>query len=884
MSVAARISPEVATFDFRNKSSKQNHQYVHDTTTTARQVRANVEEADMSDIFAGLGTPDPASTAIDPKRLFRALPKPSGSRFVFPHDIQSEVWDKWFLRRDEPDLIVKMNTGSGKTVIGLLILKSSLNEGKGPAAYLVPDGQLQTQVEEAADELGIAWTDDPRDAGFRQGDSILIAPVHSVYNGLSKFGLRGSTGPISVGSLVVDDAHACIPIIADQFSLKLPRGNRAYEELFALFADPLKEQSLAGYTGLRDGEGSHAVPLPYWAWQHQLELAFDILNKVKNSDDHKFVWPLIQGHIALCDVAFTPSEVEIRLPYPDLTMVPSFVKASRRIYMTATLADDSVLVSEMGVGEKCVVEPIAPASASDLGDRIILTPMETSRLVSHDDVKVSAARWAETMNVVVIVPSGHRAKIWSDLTVEVHDKKTIKDCISRLKAGHVGLVVLIARYDGVDLPGDACRVLILDGLPQRYSPQELVEAVAIGGTDAMNVRQTQRIEQGMGRGVRSTDDYCAVILLDSRLVERLYNAADRLQLSPATRAQYDLSRQFSSAGRNQPMGFFDEAVEAFLARSPRWTNASRQALEDVKYTSPDSVPTEATAQRAAFNEATAGRHAEASQALSPAISSSAEPLERGWIKQRAAAYLNLIDPAKARELQKSARTDNNYILKIGREVASVKLSALDDQAAATSGYLAAQFSSGQLLEVAIESLLLDLTPSTDTNSHKRFEAAFERLGKIIGLASSRPDQETGIGPDNFWALGGGRYWVIECKSESTAAQVSREYLEQLSHSADWFDSQYADTGFTELPLLIHPSRLPSWDAVPRKGARVMTFDKLADLRRAISDFSAAIRLNNGYRDAAVVSPNLRHFGLSSTDLEQRWTTNFYEPAPRRGRP
>jgi len=122
----------------------------------------------MSSIFSGLSSPNLSTTALDPKRLFRALPKPSGSQFKFPHDIQTEVWDKWFDRRDEPDLVVKMNTGSGKTVIGLVIAKSSLNEGKGPAVYLVPDRQLQAQVGATADQLGIAWTDDPRDPAFRQ--------------------------------------------------------------------------------------------------------------------------------------------------------------------------------------------------------------------------------------------------------------------------------------------------------------------------------------------------------------------------------------------------------------------------------------------------------------------------------------------------------------------------------------------------------------------------------------------------------------------------------------------------------------------------------------------------------------------------------------------
>ena len=33
------------------------------------------------------------------------------------------------------------------------------------------------------------------------------------------------------------------------------------------------------------------------------------------------------------------------------------------------------------------------------------------------------------------------------------------------KRAHVGLVVLINKYDGIDLPDDACRVLVIEGLP-----------------------------------------------------------------------------------------------------------------------------------------------------------------------------------------------------------------------------------------------------------------------------------------------------------------------------------------------------------------------------------------------------------------------------------
>lgn len=833
-------------------------------------------------IFSGLGQQNLADSVTDPKRLFRALQKPAGSRFQFPYDIQTEVWDKWYARRDEPDLVIKMNTGSGKTVIGLLILKASLNEGKGPAVYLVPDRQLKAQVEATAAELGILCVEDPGDAMFRSSQAVLVATVQTVYNGLSRFGVRG-TGrrPIAVGTIIVDDAHACIPIIERQFSLSFAADTPAYKELFALFSDALKVQSLVGHAALVSGEGTQAVPVPYWDWQHQIEAAFGIINGHADDDEIKFVWPLIRDHLRLCDVAFSPRSVEVRLPYPDLSAVSSYVDAPRRIYMTATLADDSVLTTQMAVAPECVTGPIVPASASDLGDRLILTPIETSAIVTPADVRARAAQWARSHNVVVIVPSKLRAEPWREVTSEIHNRETIEDVVARLKTGHVGLVVLIARYDGVDLPDDACRVLILDGLPERYSPQELVEAVAIGGTDAMEVRQVQRIEQGMGRGVRSTDDYCAVLLLDPRLVERLYAAASQQQLSPATRAQYELSTRFSSGGRGKSMDFFDEAVTTFLARDPQWVQASKQALEGVFYEKLDEVPPVAVAERASFQLALGGRPEDAKAELGSVLNDVDEARLRGWLKQRAAAYLNAVNPVGARELQRSARIDNNYILKIPNEVASQRITAVGTQAAASSAYLSQTYSTARTLEVGLEAILRDLTPSTEEGSHKRFEDAVEKTGRILGFASSRPDKETGIGPDNLWAVGSDRYWVIEAKSEASATEVSREYLEQLSHSADWFEAEYPEPRYTALPLMIHPSRQPHWDAVPRQGARVMTFEKLAAFREALHAFATAIAGADRYRDPSAVGQNLTEFGLTSGQLEQRWSQEFLAPARRR---
>src|SRR5690606_27994553 len=86
-----------------------------------------------------------AATATEPRRIFAALPA-RDPKYARPWDVQTQVWDRWHERRTESDLLVKMNTGGGKTVVGLLILKSCLNEAAGPAVYVTPDIYLANQV------------------------------------------------------------------------------------------------------------------------------------------------------------------------------------------------------------------------------------------------------------------------------------------------------------------------------------------------------------------------------------------------------------------------------------------------------------------------------------------------------------------------------------------------------------------------------------------------------------------------------------------------------------------------------------------------------------------------------------------------------------------
>lgn len=91
--------------------------------------------------------------AIDPLEIWEQLDREVGKEYLRP--IQETVLKEWFARRGEVDTIIKMNTGTGKTLVGLLILQSSMHENVGPALYICPDNYLVNQVKDQAKQFGV---------------------------------------------------------------------------------------------------------------------------------------------------------------------------------------------------------------------------------------------------------------------------------------------------------------------------------------------------------------------------------------------------------------------------------------------------------------------------------------------------------------------------------------------------------------------------------------------------------------------------------------------------------------------------------------------------------------------------------------------------------
>lgn len=815
---------------------------------------------------------------LRPRDIYAALPK---RPWPYLRHEQGEVLDAWFDRRDHRDNVIKQNTGGGKTVAGLLIAQSTLNEGVGKAVYLAPDNYLAAQVRAEAARLGLATTDDPRDPDFISHKAILVTNFQKLINGMSVFGVVGDGKEvIDLGIVVIDDAHAALATTEGQFRLVVPAGHDAYVKLLNWFEEDLKRQSTKVWHDILEGDYTANARIPFWSWSSRADDITGLLHTHRREDAFKFVWPLISDMIKLCSATVTSRGIEIRPPAPPIQLIPAFARAKRRVYLTATLADDSILVTNFDADPSLLTKPVTPNSAADLGDRLILAPVVINRDLADEAVRKLAFDFAHgdrngdgyvdsaPINVVAIVPSDRAAQAWLPYRPKIHNVTTLQAAVQQLKEGHVGLVVLINKYDGVDLPGDACRLLILDGVPRPMDGLERREALALADSPARLARTVQRIEQGMGRGVRDVDDYCAVLLMGPALGVASYDPKHLQLFTHATKAQLDLSRDIANQIQGEGLDPIREVLSVCLDRREEWVKRSRRALADIRYAATSVVRPEAVAARAAFDLAVTGRYQQAADTIQQAINGLDDRPLRGWLLEQKAAYLDLINPLIGQQALVAAIEDNPFVLRPAVGVSITPIRANAAQARAAAAHLAATYTDQMDLVLGVRSLLDEI--QWDEELTDQAESAWQRLGRLLGFASTRPEKQYGTGPDNLWALSSSAHAVIELKTGCTTDTIAKKDLDQLGGSVRWDAEQHPEVS-TRIPVLLHPSRTPHSQAIVVPGMRIVTPAKLSDLRLAVEGFAVALADGLGrWADEQAVSQQLAHFGLNSGSLFQRY--------------
>ncbi len=471
-----------------------------------------------SDFFSKLSVPDEPSKAIHPIDIFQG----ARIRDTNINDLwlaQGDALREWHSLREQGDLAIVLNTGAGKTLVGLLIAQSLVNETQRQVVYACSSIQLVQQTADKAEGYGLPVTtyyqqQFSTDNLYQRSEAPCITTYQALFNGRSRFRRD------DIAAVVFDDAHTVDNILREQFSLHIVRTEMP--ELYNQLVDLYRQYHHAidratSYDDVCKGVSDREFFVP----------PFEVLNSVselrrllregnlRDQSRTRFSWEHLQDHEDLCCVLISRESVTLTPAVVPTFTLPYFGENVRRIYLSATLTAPDSFVRVFGR------EPdklIAPSTTAGECERMIVIPSLVENI--GDDI-VSAKEIIREEKALILVPSFASGEAWSDVAAPPSRENVPEEVNSFREAPPPEKLTLAARYDGIDLPGDTCRMMVLDGLPTGSGPLERFQRDGLNLDNSLRSMLASRIVQSFGRISRGMSDHGVVVITGNDLMNWL---------------------------------------------------------------------------------------------------------------------------------------------------------------------------------------------------------------------------------------------------------------------------------------------------------------------------------------------------------------------------
>lgn len=753
-----------------------------------------------------------AGKETDPIKLYDTLDRAVDKGPLRPS--QLAVLKEWFASHHSvKDVIVKLHTGQGKTLIGLLMLQSRLNADQGPAVYLCPNNFLIEQTCEQAKQFGIATCQAEPDlpSAFLNSEKILVTSVQKLFNGLTKFGLNRRS--IKVGSLLMDDAHACADAIRDACKIRIPNDEPAYASLKALFASELEQQGVGTYADIGNEKRDALLPVPYWAWmQHETEVA-SILSANSDRQSVKYAWPLIKDILGHCQCVFSGVALEIEPYIPPLHAFGTYWDAPHRVFMSATVTDDAFLIKGLQLLPEVIVKPLTYSKERWSGEKMVLLPSLIHESLERGEIvhAVGPPNANRKYGRVALTSSFLKTKDWETYGAVIANKDNVAETIESLRQGqYERTIVLVNRYDGIDLPDATCRVLIFDGRPFSESLIDLYQEMCRPNSESTLMRTVRTIEQGMGRSVRGEKDYSVIIIIGADITRLVRDRDTRKLLSPQMATQIEIGLEIAEMAKQEleegetPLKALNGLIAQCIKRDADWKAYYAEQMDKVKPAGANeqvlkTYATELAAERAYMS----GDYAKATDSLQALIDKgNLDREDSAWYLQEMARFQYRANRPESQKLQVAAHGKNRLLLKPPSGVTVTKLKIVSQGRTERIKKWVSQYENYAQLDVVVSDILDRLVFGVKAD---KFEQALDDLSRALGFKGERPDKEWKEGPDNLWALSDKQYIIWECKSEVGIhrAEINKREAEQMNRSSAWFEKHYA--GMDVKRFIVHPA-------------------------------------------------------------------------------
>lgn len=775
--------------------------------------------------------PQKRSAATSPRDIFKSLTLRGSIQNIW--EPQAEALAEWEKQRAKPDIVVQMNTGGGKTLVGLLIAQSIVNETKGKVLYVCPTNQLVEQAASKAGECGIAvatymrshWSN-PNIYDSSMGPC--ITNYAAVFNGKSIFRDQQIQG------IVFDDAHVAGNFIRGQFTIRLSPGTPIFNEIAKLYRNHF----------VRNGQGQQFDDACSGDWRALLFVpSFEVQANVARlrklliddgiqTNDQSFAWAHLKDRLEHCAVFISGSGIEITPTLLPVASLNHFGSHVRRVYLTATVPSQVEFLRTFGVtGDVRII----PGGKSGEAQRLFLFLTDAD----EDQNRQKALQLTQSVKACIIAPSDRAAGDWCPPATKFDGSKGHAGIQEFAKETTAVKLVLVARYDGIDLPGDACRVVILAGMPvgetliDRFVDQTLrIERIRTAHT-------ATRIVQAIGRIFRSNTDHGAVIVVDQDLERWLVDPQNLQYIPTLLQQQIKLGIELGQSV-DQGKASFGDLLNAVLTGRADWDKLYSDNIGSFETHDQNPEPQPfvelVRGERKAFDLLWKGNYVEAAREYSRVAkeAESTDPRLAAWYRHwEGLAHTLAGDHTAATQAYVRAPNERS---ELGRPV--VKGGVISAAGSLKPSPQAVRIASiwrqkGSRILKDIEQIKHDLVYGSATNSA---EEALRVLGTLAGLEASRPEKEAGTGPDVLWRAPeykGGAAIEAKTNKKNESQYRKKEDIGQFHDHIQFLESNYPKETFYK--VIVGKKHPISKDSNPPVELRVIELEQFVQLAEKVKE-------------------------------------------------
>lgn len=799
-----------------------------------------------------------------PDRLFRDLPR---RKHASLYDHQGQILRTYVAKAvDTPDVALQLPTGSGKTLVGLLLAEWRRRKYGERVVYLCPTRQLVNQVaDEASSKYGLSvepFTGRVKDyspdakAAYENADRIAVTTYSSLFN----------TNPFFVNPevIIVDDAHVSENYIASQWTFRVSRFDESDDILFKAVVSVLRgvlnethyERLTDDWESIDDVTWVDKVPSPQLA-DIAGELRAAITENIDDSEQ-RYAWRMIKDHLKACQLYVSSSEVLIRPLIPPTWAHKPFADATQRIFMSATLGAGGDLERLTG-RPKIVRLPIPEGwDHQGIGRRFFVFPEKS--LKENDVGKLRRSLMKEAGRTLVLTPSSESASsisedVTTNLKYPVYSGPDLEDRKSVFVASPTAVAVVANRYDGIDFPEDDCRLLFVEGLPRAANLQERFLMNRMGANLLFNERVQTRILQAIGRCTRGLNDYSAVVVTGEDLPAYLTDRRRRSHFHPELQAELEFGiGQSTEVDADTIL----ENFRIFLEHDTEWEEANQGILDSRDRSSQEefpamtelasAVPHEIAWQKAMWNDDYAEAYEAAREVLGKLGASNLRGYRAMWhylagssATLAAAEGDDTFESASRSQFRKAKEASSGISWLVGLARGDGSSPTLEE------GAQASVMLQVERLEAYLHKLGTVHNRAFSARERKireglaegdGFEAAQVLLGEHLGFEAGKKEEDAS--PDPWWRVGDLAIVFEDHANAGQNAVIDATKARQAASHPDWMREHVPSTDGAKIqPVLVTPASKAKRGAMPHL-ARVAYWD-LAEFRQWADSALSTIR-------------------------------------------